>query len=234
MDGRALYILLISLVFANAESNISTIANDFVFTFFNAYLSNNPSDILLLVLVSNNNNRTANVTVDSPYPSFNNITVSVDPYSILKIPITPESIQAQYLVNMTTAHEQVVVEDKGIRLQSDLPVSVYAHVEVSDGRNVDSFLVLPVIHLGTKYVAATSTDPAAPNMIAIVAYQDNTQITIGNQTVTLNARQVASVASKTVSSGTVISGNKPLGVISGCTSGTVGLSAGYEAVSLSL
>uniref|UniRef100_A0A914V7V1 IgGFc-binding protein N-terminal domain-containing protein n=1 Tax=Plectus sambesii TaxID=2011161 RepID=A0A914V7V1_9BILA len=229
MDGRALYILLISLVFANADSNITMIANDFVFTFINLY-TEGKSGFILLVLVSNNNNRTANVTVDSPYPSFNNITVSVAPYSILKIPITPESIQAQYLGNMTTARGQVTVEDKGVRLQSDLPVSVYAHAEVSDGQNADSFLVLPAVHLGTEYVAVTSTDPNAPNMIAVVAYQDNTQISLPTQGVTLNALQVASVTVKTAVSCSIISGNKPFGVISGCTCGTVDGICGYEAV----
>uniref|UniRef100_A0A914X9H2 IgGFc-binding protein N-terminal domain-containing protein n=1 Tax=Plectus sambesii TaxID=2011161 RepID=A0A914X9H2_9BILA len=71
-------------------------------------------------------------------------------------------------------------------------------------------------------------------MIAVVAYQDNTQVTIGNQTVTLNALQVASVTSYSVMSGTVISGNKPFGAICGCTCGVVSIDGAcdYEAVML--
>jgi hypothetical protein len=45
------------------------------------------------------------------------------------------------------------------------------------------------------------------------------QVKIGTQTVTLNALQVASVASKSNMSGTIISGNKPIAAISGCTCG---------------
>uniref|UniRef100_A0A914VWW2 IgGFc-binding protein N-terminal domain-containing protein n=1 Tax=Plectus sambesii TaxID=2011161 RepID=A0A914VWW2_9BILA len=131
-----------------------------------------------------------------------------------------------------TADGRIVVEDKGIRLQSDLPVAVYAHVEVYNGASADSFLVLPTVHLGTQYVALTSTEPGLPNVIAVVAYQDNTQVTIGNQTVTINALQVASIASKNVLSGIVINGNKPFGVVSGCMCGFVFAGAcNYEAVS---
>uniref|UniRef100_A0A914XBG1 Uncharacterized protein n=1 Tax=Plectus sambesii TaxID=2011161 RepID=A0A914XBG1_9BILA len=132
MEGRALYILLMSLVFANADNNMSTIANDFVFTFINAY-QNPPYGILLLALVSNNNNGTANVVVTSPYRSFNTIRVSVAPYSVLKIPITPESIEDQYPGNNHTWYDRIIVEDKGIRLQSDMPVAVYVHAEETDG-----------------------------------------------------------------------------------------------------
>uniref|UniRef100_A0A914W8N1 IgGFc-binding protein N-terminal domain-containing protein n=1 Tax=Plectus sambesii TaxID=2011161 RepID=A0A914W8N1_9BILA len=151
------------------------------------------------------------------------------------IPITPESIQDQYNVNRTTVDGSIVIEDKGIRLQSDLPVAVYAHAELLNGMSADSFLVIPAVHLGTQYVAVASTTFSHPNMIAVVAYQNNTQVTIGTQMVTLNALQVASVASKNVLSGTVISGNKPFGVITGCTCGFVSNVGGcdYEAVNLS-
>uniref|UniRef100_A0A914W6T6 C-type lectin domain-containing protein n=1 Tax=Plectus sambesii TaxID=2011161 RepID=A0A914W6T6_9BILA len=57
-------------------------------------------------------------------------------------------------------------------------------------------------------------------------------ITIGTQTVTINALQVASVASTGVLSGTFISGNKPFGAISGCTAGNTIGASDYEAVML--
>uniref|UniRef100_A0A914V1J7 IgGFc-binding protein N-terminal domain-containing protein n=1 Tax=Plectus sambesii TaxID=2011161 RepID=A0A914V1J7_9BILA len=235
MGGRTLCLLLLSAVFAYADNSAPTIANDFVFTFFNAYIDSEASDVQLVAKVSNNNNGTANVVVTSPFPSFNTIRVSVAPYSILKIPITPESIEAQFPGNQTN-HGRIVVEDKGIRLQSDLSVAVYAHAELANRQSADSFLVLPAVHLGTQYVAVTATstsiDTEYPNMIAVVAYQDSTQVTIGNQTVTLNALQVASVATMDVLSGTVISGNKPFGAISGSTCGIVASTCGYEAVML--
>uniref|UniRef100_A0A914VP80 IgGFc-binding protein N-terminal domain-containing protein n=1 Tax=Plectus sambesii TaxID=2011161 RepID=A0A914VP80_9BILA len=229
---RVLCLLLASAVFAYADNNVPTIANDFVFTFFSAYRY--PSDSVLLALVSNNNNGTANVVVTSSYSSFTTIRVSVAPYSVLKIPITPVSIQDQF-PNYNN-NGRIVVENKGIRLQSDLPVAVYAHSELSEGFSADSFMVIPAIHLGMQYVAITSTQPleSASNVIAVVAYQDNTKVTIGSQTVTINALQVASVASFAVLSGTAISGNKPFGVISGCSSGSISWDggSGYEAVML--
>uniref|UniRef100_A0A914VAX2 IgGFc-binding protein N-terminal domain-containing protein n=1 Tax=Plectus sambesii TaxID=2011161 RepID=A0A914VAX2_9BILA len=232
---RTLCFLLVSAIFAHADNNVPTIANDFVFTFFNSHNTSPLSDALLLAIVSNNNNGTANIIVTSSYLSFTTIRVSVAPYSVLKIPITPESIQAQFPGNVT-ADGHIIVEDKGIRLQSDLPVAVYAHAEAYGGYSTDSFLVLPAIHLGMQYVAVTSTQPEGTiaNMIAVVAYQDNTQVKIGTQTVTLNALQVASVASYGNLSGTVISGNKPFGAISGCTCGFGNPHEGcsYEAVML--
>uniref|UniRef100_A0A914W4D2 C-type lectin domain-containing protein n=1 Tax=Plectus sambesii TaxID=2011161 RepID=A0A914W4D2_9BILA len=242
MTGRILCLLLVPAIFVNADNNVPTIANDFIFTFFNAYSDAYPTSVLLLVLVSNNNNGTANVVVTSPYRSFNTIRLSVAPYSVLKIPITPESIQDQFPGN-TTADGRIVVEDKGISLQSNLPVAVYAHAELYydshyDGQSADSFIVIPAVHLGTQYVAVTSIQPQyIPfyNMIAVVAYQDNTQITIGTQTVTINALQVASIRTVGVLSGTVINGNKPFGAISGCTCGFLHNVFGpcnYEAVML--
>uniref|UniRef100_A0A914VUS6 IgGFc-binding protein N-terminal domain-containing protein n=1 Tax=Plectus sambesii TaxID=2011161 RepID=A0A914VUS6_9BILA len=234
MAGHVLCLLLVSAIFAHADNSVPTIAKDFVFTFFNAYLNfADKPGILLMALVSNNNNGHANVVVTSPFRSFTTIRVSVAPYSVLKIPIAPQSLQAQFPGYNITADGRFVVEDKGIRLQSDLPVAVYAHAEVYDGSSADSFLVIPAIHLGTQYVAVTSTYPLYPNMIAVVAYQDNTRVTIGNQTVTINALQVASVASWTFLSGTVISGNKPFAAISGCTCGDVNIAnCNYEAVML--
>uniref|UniRef100_A0A914VZ27 Uncharacterized protein n=1 Tax=Plectus sambesii TaxID=2011161 RepID=A0A914VZ27_9BILA len=133
MSGRALCFVLVSAVFAYADNNVPTVANDFVFTFFNAYVNEQPPGVLLLALVSNNNNGTANVVVTSPYRSFSTIRVSVAPYSILKIPITPMSVEDQFPGYNMTATGRIVVEDKGIRLQSDLPVAVYAHAEIYEG-----------------------------------------------------------------------------------------------------
>uniref|UniRef100_A0A914X2J2 IgGFc-binding protein N-terminal domain-containing protein n=1 Tax=Plectus sambesii TaxID=2011161 RepID=A0A914X2J2_9BILA len=236
MAGHALCWLLVSAVFAYVNSKISTTANDFVFTFINAYEDANIPGVLLLALVSNNNNGTANVVVTSPYPLFTTIKVSVAPYSVLKIPITPESIEDQYPGDNYTWLDHIIVEDKGVRLQSDLPVAVYAHAEFYSGVSADSFLVIPAVHLGMQYVAVTSTNkaPLSRNMIAVVAYQDNTQVTIGTQTVTINALQVASIASTAFLSGTVLSGNKPFGAISGCTDANDGhfQSGDYEAVML--
>uniref|UniRef100_A0A914V4N4 C-type lectin domain-containing protein n=1 Tax=Plectus sambesii TaxID=2011161 RepID=A0A914V4N4_9BILA len=57
-------------------------------------------------------------------------------------------------------------------------------------------------------------------------------ITIGSQTVNLNALQVASIASESFLSGTLITGSKPFGAISGNTCGQSVGACDYEAVML--
>jgi hypothetical protein len=76
--------IITKLCFA-ADSNVPTVAQDFVFTFFNAWISDKPQGVLLLAIVSNNNNATASVTVTSSYASFSTIHVTVAPYSIFKV-----------------------------------------------------------------------------------------------------------------------------------------------------
>ena len=62
---------------------------------------------------------------------FNSINIPADRivcnYKTLQIAITPSEIQARYLdIN---GSPNLVIENKGIRIQSTLPVSVYAHSE---------------------------------------------------------------------------------------------------------
>ena len=51
-------------------------------------------------------------------------------YKTLQIAITPSAIQARYLD--LNGSSNLVIENKGIRIQSTLPVSVYAHSEDTD------------------------------------------------------------------------------------------------------
>ena len=113
------------------------------------------------------------------------------------------TIQLQHNIQPSS---RILVEKKGLRLQSDLPVSVFAHVGTTagsrfeiyniffalfivyflhekyfviythEGCSADAFLVLPIVHLGTQYSAVTSEAVYSPNMIAVVAYQDHTQV----------------------------------------------------------
>uniref|UniRef100_A0A914WJQ2 Uncharacterized protein n=1 Tax=Plectus sambesii TaxID=2011161 RepID=A0A914WJQ2_9BILA len=111
------------------DGNVPTVANDFVFAIFNAQVSD--IGVLMYAIVSNNNNGSTRVTVTSPYSDFSTIHVTIAPFSILKIPITPMAIEAQYPAG--NGNGQVVVENKGIRLVSDLPVAVYTHAELYNG-----------------------------------------------------------------------------------------------------
>ncbi len=110
----------------------------------------------------------------------------------MQIPIVPESIQIQYRGGPL---DTIVSATEGIRLQSDMPVMLYVHVEASTGQkyvclhnfqiisylfSADSFLVFPVSLLGMRYRAATcsllSDATINANMIGVIALQDNTQV----------------------------------------------------------
>uniref|UniRef100_A0A914WPR3 IgGFc-binding protein N-terminal domain-containing protein n=1 Tax=Plectus sambesii TaxID=2011161 RepID=A0A914WPR3_9BILA len=219
----------------NGANSTPTIGKDFIFAYPNVYLDDINPGVLLLVVVSNNNNILANINVTSTNPSFSTFKASVAPFNVIKIPITPVSIEAQYPGYNMTNNATIVVENKGIRVQADVAVAVYAHAEVISGYSADTFLVTPTMLLGTEYLAITSTFPLLPNMIMVVANQDNTQIIIGNQTATLNALQVASIALRATLSGTRIRGNKPFAAVSGGTCSVTLISSdgcSYEAVML--
>lgn len=67
------------------------------------------------------------------------------------------------------------VENKGIRVESTLPIAVYAHSETRESG--DSFTILPTVMLGTQYVAVGPIVAIEyPNVIMAVAYQDNTTV----------------------------------------------------------
>ena len=119
---------------------MSTVGQDFIFGFINNYDGSG----LLVALVSNANDQPANVTVTSTFASFQTINVLVQPYTIekvkcfrvryynvLQILITPLTIAARY--NDQVGSTTLVTENKGIRIQSTLPVAVYAHSEIADG-----------------------------------------------------------------------------------------------------
>lgn len=57
----------------------------------------------------------------------------------VKIMITPDDIQAR--VGDFFDSPSLVIEDKGIRLQSTLPVAVYAHSEATQARLANKILL---------------------------------------------------------------------------------------------
>ncbi|MBE0663614.1 MAG: hypothetical protein IH597_14250 [Bacteroidales bacterium] len=69
-----------------------------------------------------------------------------------------------------------VVENKGIHITSDNPVTVYGMSQ--EAATTDAYLALPVDALGTSYYVMTYVHTAAPSQMAIVATEDNTAITI--------------------------------------------------------
>jgi uncharacterized protein (TIGR02145 family) len=73
-----------------------------------------------------------------------------------------------------------IVEDKGIRITSEDPITVYSLNRF--GASTDAFLALPVNALGTDYRVAAYTVSVASNTsrFSVVATEDNTLVTIHN------------------------------------------------------
>ncbi len=113
----------------------------------------------------------------------------------------PVSIQARYN-DTNVSREITVIEDKGMRLQSTLPVGVYAHSEETDfGRysqnkqlllsrrltlantaicSMATFTLIPTAYLGMHYVAIGTTNRIEhPNVIMAIACEDNTTVRRG-------------------------------------------------------
>lgn len=97
---------------------------------------------------------------------------------MLQIDIMPADIQARYGDN--DGSSALVVEDKGIRLRSTLPVTVYVHsvaISESMSTSADSYTILPTALLGQEYFAfGTVYHIDYPNVIMAVAIEDNTTV----------------------------------------------------------
>ena len=134
----------------------------------------------------------------------------------------PQTIPAGGLLVVDTGLTRVptpnVVESgKSIRVTASAPVQIFANN--FENASVDAFSVLPVSLLGTQYRAIGYPNSASgPNNIAqvsVYATQDNTAVTIGATTITLNAgqsylREVAGDAT-----GLLVTADKPVAVNAG-------------------
>jgi hypothetical protein len=210
---------------------------EFLFGIINSYYDT--SGIKMHVIVSNEQNADATIDISLPYTR-SVIHESVAAHTTKMILLGPEQIQIQYKVSVAPA--RIIVEDKGIHLRSTVPIMVYVNVENANGLSGDSFQVFPVQLLGTRYRAITSKRPYqfptnhnSLNIIAVVALYPNTMVTIGNQSTTLtNEYMTASLLSESPLSGTLITADKNVSVITGCVFGTNvnNSDADYEAIML--
>jgi len=157
--------------------------------------------------------------ISSDFPTFNSFEITVPGNSVRKISIAPISIQT---VPVGSNLNTVIIEKKGIRLESDQLVTV--HATSGDFPGSDTYSIMPARCLGTRYRAASSalTMNNFNNIITVVAYVDKTTITINNVNYTLNAFETASIASYNSMSGMLITGDIPFAVVSGCTAGITG------------
>jgi hypothetical protein len=117
-----------------------------------------------------------------------------------------------------------VVENKGIHITSDNPITVYGMSE--NYATSDAYLALPVDALGTNYLVMSYTYNVLPSQMTIVASEDNTAVTItptasgggftagvpGN--VVLNEGQTLNLKSNDYTGSLVVS-DKPVSVFGG-------------------
>ena len=122
------------------------------------------------------------------------------------------------------------VENKGLHIVADHPISVYASSEAS--ASVDVSMILPTGSLGTEYMALTYTARSTqPAFAAIVATDDGTEVDITPSVLTSDSHTagstykvsldkgqtycVMSATSNAELSGTTLKSNKPIAVFQG-------------------
>ncbi len=131
---------------------------------FQPNVDNNPPQLFINI----SSEFATNGFISSSYPGINQI-FSVVPGVVTQITIPSGVIQ------------QSGIENKGIRITSNNPISVYG---VSQGEfSTDAFLALPVIALGNDYriVTFTAFSPVLRARYSVLAVEDNTNVTIFNK-----------------------------------------------------
>ncbi|KAK3101295.1 hypothetical protein FSP39_002476, partial [Pinctada imbricata] len=131
--------------------------------------------------------------------------------------------------------------NKGVRIMTDKPVSVYAF-EISGCCIGEAFNVLPEKFLGTNYIVQT-TKPRFNAFLSIVGTRSRTQVSVhlkssrsvSFQSITyhdgdiiafmVDEMETVEILSKADLTGTTISSNHPIAVLSGNTCGLVSSSS---------
>ena len=207
----ALLLLASPAVFAQESSNKGT---DFWLAFMGH--DNTTSTEMSLYITSDVN---TSGTVSVPLAGWStNFTVTANTTTVVNVPNTSAYVNSSE-----------VVENKGIRIQSALPVVAYSHIHF--GTRSDASLVLPVPTLGKEYYAMCFTqNPSSATRnseFIIAAVEDSTTIeitpkatTLGGHvagaafTVQLNEGQVYQVRATTDLTGSYIRSISPSGA--GC------------------
>ncbi|VDM72581.1 unnamed protein product, partial [Strongylus vulgaris] len=153
----------------------------FVFSFLNGHLNAKDTSYTenLSVTITNPGNVDAVVTINSPYPLFSNLTVTVGSGQSKTVPINPADMQTDY---MDQYLQKAVVENKTLFVNSNVPVSLIGSNSLTGGGGEDKFVVLPICQLGQEYhvVGDESSHNFASyqstNIITVIAVQDNTNV----------------------------------------------------------
>ncbi len=197
---------------------ITNQGTDFWFM-FNTNLSN-PDDYLIYIASEN----TSNITIESPGFSFSDNYV-VNGGEVLTISLSDKDLTRTLILGM---------QDAGIHITSEHPVSVYLLNKLKD--STDAGIVFPTPALGTHYSVATYAQSvnSVGSLFSVVATEDNTQVQITPSipffdgivtretkqpyTITLNQGQTYQVFGSGALndlSGTHVESDKPVAVFSG-------------------
>ncbi|EYC20357.1 hypothetical protein Y032_0022g586 [Ancylostoma ceylanicum] len=199
----------------------------FVFSFLNSHLNAKDTSYTenLSLIITNPTDQNALITINSPYPSFTNISLTVGGGQWRKVDINPASIQTDY---MDQYLQKAVIENKSLFVNSNVSVSLVASNSLNDGSGEDKFVVLPICQLGTEYhvvgdeSAHSFQSYQSTNIITVIATQDNTTVRLNylyTAPTVLNRGQQLTIATFYTQTTIAVNSDKPVAVISGSVCG---------------
>ncbi|RCN46039.1 hypothetical protein ANCCAN_07905 [Ancylostoma caninum] len=199
----------------------------FVFSFLNSHLSAKDTSYTedLSLIITNPMNQDALITINSPYPSFKNVSLTVGGGQWRKVDINPADIQTNY---MDQYLQKAVIENKSLFVNSNVSVSLVASNSLTDGGGEDKFVVLPICQLGTEYhvvgdeSAHNFQSYQSTNIITVIATKDNTTVQLNylfRTPTILNRGQQLTIATLYTQTTIAVTSDKPVAVISGSVCG---------------
>jgi hypothetical protein len=232
------------------ETLNSSIGTEFYFSFLPTWETVGDMSGLRIYVISNEKTK---VKVEVKERGFEEIKYIV-PNEITEFKLSTNIGQPYRRTPFTPAIKDTIFKNTAVHIIADEPILCYAMTRFQ--YNSDGFIVLPVNTLGKEHILATYADIASnsgqwlPAMFNVVATQDNTKIlfTMGgtdwSKTVSgqlpgektswnLNTGDILTVASlgnKADLSGSQISANKPVSVVSGSYSTYVPTTCGCSSV----
>lgn len=216
---------------------ISNAGTEFYLSFHPGYKNKDNDNKLNAVRIFFASEYSTNVYLSVPGKSFSEEELNIDPNTVYEFVLTPDIALCDDKMNDEQPRSAFLFEKYGIHITADDPVIVYGVLDYKDVS--EGFLAIPVARLGMDYVVAAGPDPSKtesglsmPSYTSIVAAFDGTVVNIESTTNTnidslskgddaefqLNEGDVLQISSKGYSgdlSGSIISANKPVSVLSG-------------------
>ncbi len=122
----------------------------------------------------------------SSYPTTGTVSNSTGSFTV-GFTIAADDVRTVIIDSTHWLAQSEVVEDKGLRIQTDEEITAYFLSYATPGATNDMALLFPTTALGTEYLVMSSSDnvctwnttyDSSPSYLAIVAVEDGTNITI--------------------------------------------------------